>query len=503
MKYMKNIKIFLGSSIIFFILMALNICNVYASNVNPLVVLESGSDMILVSDGIQEYVVEYNYQCWDSDFVEGEIIYIDYFLSPSWGDTIIIPGAYKNKTCEVTDSEKVKIKYYYVDKALDSDDKILVTDAYGLQYLVEYGFGCGLGFWKYEGKNIAIDIGGTFLDGISDRIYLFDSGKDCKVWDVDELNSTGISGYGYSGTLVCPNNSTYSNGSCVCSDGYLMSENICITYKEACQKIYGNNSDGDKDNCYTCPDNSYHVSVSTCACNEGFEWDSSGENCIKSIICPENSRNIDGQCYCNDGYIIKNDTCLTPTQDCLNIYGEYVYGIQEGNNKSICLCEDGYEWNNSHTACVEIAIEDVYIVTDNKDSAMNNENVSNEQKENNNNSINDNNNDNDNNDNIKGDFNLIGNENIRECGGMNCDIIKAGSINATATILEDNGEWCRVKVYENGNIIEGWMSSALVPEYENLNVDMDDYNKTLEQEKEQNNNFIFNFFKGIFNFFKR
>src|SRR3989338_9321912 len=152
------------------------------------VVEKSGSDNILITDGYSEYVIEYNYDCYSSDFYEGETIYIDTSYSPSYGDKIIITGGYSKKICEVTNADDVNIRRYYVDDVFDSEDKIIVTDKNNDQFLVEYGIGCGVSMWRYEGKVIEIDIGGSFLDGIGDRIYLFDSGRDCKVWDGEELN---------------------------------------------------------------------------------------------------------------------------------------------------------------------------------------------------------------------------------------------------------------------------------------------------------------------------
>lgn len=151
------------------------------------------------------------------------------------------------------------LKKYFVTKVLDSSDNIIVEDSYGDQYLVEYGIGC-LSMWRYESKYIYIDIGGAFLDGIGDTIYLFDSDDDCRVWDVDELESSSPSYYyippstpTYTPppTPSCPLNSYLGTDSqCHCNSGYGALNGQCVTYTQACQISHGVNSYGDKDYCY-------------------------------------------------------------------------------------------------------------------------------------------------------------------------------------------------------------------------------------------------------------
>lgn len=151
------------------------------------------------------------------------------------------------------------LKRYFVTNVFDSSDKIIVEDSYGDQYLVEYGIGC-LSMWRYEDKYIHIDIGGSFLDGIGDRIYLIDSEQDCRVWDVDELG-TSDSSYYYTApstptytpppTPKCPINSSLgADSKCYCNSGYQLLNGQCVTHTAACQMSHGFNSYGDKDYCY-------------------------------------------------------------------------------------------------------------------------------------------------------------------------------------------------------------------------------------------------------------
>lgn len=274
------------------------------------VVEKGGSDKVLVTDGISQYVIEHDYNCYDSDFYDGATIYIDSYYTPSYGDKIIIPG-YSNKVCEVTSADEVNIKRYDVDNVFDSEDKIIVSDKSGTQFLVEYGLGCGLSMWRYEGKTIDIDIGGSFLDGIGDRIYLFDSGRDCKVWDADEISSG--SSYSSGGTpnidellkSACPANSRYSNGQCFCNTGYV----------------------------------------------------ASGNTCIENVLCLANATKVGQSCVCNDGYVFKNNQCVTHTEDCRLTFGEHVIGSKGNAGNSSCNCEVGYIWNSNQTACIKLEIQ--------------------------------------------------------------------------------------------------------------------------------------------------
>jgi len=50
----------------------------------------------------------------------------------------------------------------------------------------------------------------------------------------------------------------------------------------------------------------------------------------------------------------KNNNCITPTADCVDKYGSYIYGIiSASKNDSSCFCLEGYEWNAPSTACIK------------------------------------------------------------------------------------------------------------------------------------------------------
>lgn len=177
----------------------------------------------------------------------------------------------------VQTTQALNLKRYFVVKVLDTSDNIIVEDSYGDQYVVEYGIGC-LSMWRYEDKYIYIDIGGSFLDGIGDTIQLLDSDDECRVWDVEELESSNSSYYyiptpppSYTPppTKYCPLNSYLStDDKCHCNSGYVVLNNSCVTYTQACQNLYGINSYGDKDYCY---------------CNMDYSFDEN-KICVKNNI---------------------------------------------------------------------------------------------------------------------------------------------------------------------------------------------------------------------------
>ena len=56
---------------------------------------------------------------------------------------------------------------------------------------------------------------------------------------------------------------------------------------------------------------------------------------------------------CDDGYILKNNKCITHTENCKLTYGNFVYGVKSNSEDSSCYCIDGYKWNNDKTGCIK------------------------------------------------------------------------------------------------------------------------------------------------------
>jgi hypothetical protein len=177
-------------SIISLVLFLLLFSSIYvlAANYKAFVVFKKyGSSKLLIADAISQYVLSYNYQCYNTDFTEGGYLYIDTILTPMFWNDILVNGLFGTKACKVSSATKVNLKQYFVDKTIDNKDEIIIEDASGKQYLVDYGIGCSLSMWRYEGKYIYIDTGGIFLNGL-DKIYLFDSDDECSVMDVEDMN---------------------------------------------------------------------------------------------------------------------------------------------------------------------------------------------------------------------------------------------------------------------------------------------------------------------------
>lgn len=252
-------------------------------------VLAPGISDIIVTDGNSAYKINYSFECYSSDFSAGEIILIDSSFSPSFGDKIIVQGLTGTKACKVTYSDDLNLKPYYVTKVLDSGDDVILRDKFGDQFLVEYGIGC-LSMWRYEGKTINVDIGGTFLDGISDQIYLFDSDDSCKVWDAEEIGSPGS--YGASPPNYAPTSSSYQS---------------------------------------TCPLNAHESPTDTtkCQCNTGYQTNAAKDGCILAPI-----KTNDQVCQADFGINVSWD------------------GTKTADGNLNCNCKSGYQWNAGRTACV-------------------------------------------------------------------------------------------------------------------------------------------------------
>lgn len=162
---------------------------VQSANLKPFAVIRTyGYDDVLIADSNSYYFLSYGYGCSSYDFPEGGIIYIDTYYTPSYFNDIYISSSGSYDTCGITNSETIDNPHpFYVQLVNDSDNKLIVTDQKGNHYFVDYGIGCS-GIWNYEGNSIYIDIGGSYLDGISDTIYLFGRDQSCRVWDGESIS---------------------------------------------------------------------------------------------------------------------------------------------------------------------------------------------------------------------------------------------------------------------------------------------------------------------------
>lgn len=362
-----------------------------------------GSDKLLITDGSSYYLITYSFfGCSSWDFSSGKVIYIDTYFSPSLFNKILVEGFSDTKTCDISNSEDLNLKKYYVDSVIDSKDNVIVIDKYGTKYLVEYGIGC-LSMWRYEGKNIDIDIGGSFLDGIGDRIYLFNSDDDCKVWDADEVSSGSnaptypLPSYSPTPSSSCPVNS-YSNGDkCTCVSGY-----IANPAKTGC------------------------------------------------VLAPTPTPLV-----CDGGFLVRNGQCISYTQDCINTFGSNVVGSLGPDNNSSCNCASGYQWNNTQTACIKVITPQPVLIpipaqnvppavsVPKKEFLLDNSKIKNYKPE------------------LLGEINTSAA--LRECPSTgDCDVLRYYVEGVQVKILGDynNGEWYKIIVVDTQQ--EGWMHSSIV-----------------------------------------
>ncbi|MBU0497736.1 MAG: hypothetical protein KKG04_07265 [Candidatus Thermoplasmatota archaeon] len=198
------------------------------------------------------YEVDFNYECSFTSFDSGNTIQIDSFLSPGYGDDVVYEDLFSTDICEVGfGSKELNIESYNIIETTGTD-KVLVesNELFGGRYLVEYGIGC-TSLWIKSFGEIHIDVGGVFLDGISDTIYLFDDNQDCNVWDAEEVNDD--------------------------------SNNIPIYTPPANNPI-------------TCPDmiNGFLGNDGICYCNGGYSWDDSNKKCslISGVVKGESDINL-------------------------------------------------------------------------------------------------------------------------------------------------------------------------------------------------------------------
>lgn len=98
-------------------------------------------------------------------------------------------------------------------------------------------------------------------------------------------------------------------------------------------------------------------------------------------------------------------------------------------------------------------------------------------------------------------FGLAGNELLRKCSSFDCPVIKWGSTDGEAEVLEQQGEWFKVLVIDKGVTTEGWFNETLIPDEEKEK--FTDRNKKEEQveTEEEQRGFFGRFWKRLFSWF--
>lgn len=112
-----------------------------------------------------------------------------------------------------------------------------------------------------------------------------------------------------------------------------------------------NNPSGSQRQTSTCPADAHKLN-GQCYCDSGYQPNFFRSACVP-ITCLPNASIVNGQCACNAGYVLKNNQCITYTQDCTATFGDNVVGSAANQpNVSSCGCSAGYRWNDTKTACI-------------------------------------------------------------------------------------------------------------------------------------------------------
>lgn len=136
------------------------------------------------------------------------------------------------------------------------------------------------------------------------------------------------------------------NQECECDLGYEYNGISCI------KKSYTySTSNYDEYNTNSCPENSSLSSDGGCYCNIGYKVNETKDACTL-ISCPSNSTLMGNTCYCNEGFIMNNNICITHTENCIKSFGENVIGTKGDNEESNCYCNSGFTWNTTRTNCI-------------------------------------------------------------------------------------------------------------------------------------------------------
>ena len=104
-----------------------------------------------------------------------------------------------------------------------------------------------------------------------------------------------------------------------------------------CSKIQQSKTTSSIKSCSSFGSGSYLWTDNNCYCSTGYSWNSSRTQCVPVASC-------------EDG-ILRNNQCLTPTQDCELAYGKNIAGVKATNGGSTCSCNQGYYWNNTKKTC--------------------------------------------------------------------------------------------------------------------------------------------------------
>lgn len=179
-------------------------------------------------------------------------------------------------------------------------------------------------------------------------------------------SSPSYSGYNYTypTTPTCPLNSYYDGvASCKCNYGYAVSGSSCVSQDSLCQAELGYSS-------------SYDSLNNTCKCDSGNVIGSSGQCtsatsvCSKQIGLMSQYNSSSKKCECMYGYEYNGSSCVYKET---NYSAAYPLSSSCPSNshisatdRTMCLCDSGFQINSSKTACVKTpSCSDGYVATTN------------------------------------------------------------------------------------------------------------------------------------------
>lgn len=314
----------------------------------------------------------------------------------------------------------------------------------------------------------------------------------------------------------CPLYSSYNSfkESCECYSNYVAKGDRCISMDDYCQDLLGFNAEyrilGDACGCRSgyvlnegqtscisgdsyCHNkyglfSSYNRIGKACECDSGYGFDAAGTQCISNDTACRNLLGWNSKydslheaCGCSGGYILNSsrNQCIDGDSYCQALMGINSSYNAFGKN---CECDSGYEMEDS--VCIEelpilrippppplaapltpvippptsraepsakllpTTISSPLVAPSTPSMKSLQKSGQKATKE----SWSD------------LSFLLIGNERLRGCPGFNCPVVKHGSLNGIARILEQRDMWYRVTVSEGDQKSEGWMNETLVPE---------------------------------------
>lgn len=254
-----------------------------------LVVQKSANTLILQASDGKVYIVD-SEPC---PVANGDSVAVDTNLDggPEVAGKVTKGARYFNTTCSIWNSRPISQRIT-VTKGLSNDEQFLGVYA-GQSALVSFGPGCGLSIKNYERQDIYLALSNDKFDAVNDMIIL-PNGNTCAVTEVTIIDGRSVS------AATCPANSVR-----------------------------------------------HPTDKKLCVCDVGFLPDADGVACVGTpLLCPAHSTLVSGVCQCDQGYISKNNRCMTESAAC-----QYEHGANADGNRSQCWCKAGYHFG-SNNQCV-------------------------------------------------------------------------------------------------------------------------------------------------------